>query len=366
MKNFASVALVWLSPLLIPLPASADELVLPAPALRALGLRPVRHAPVLSRATHPDPTPGTLWPVTFKSQAHSIAQNYVQHQDYGGGQYYHGGCDLRTVARSWAVAPIDGVLEGGYYGYETQADGQDVKWWKPWDGSPEASLYFELAVVSDDGYRYELHHVDPMTLPQETVRWLDQGGVRVTAGAKLAHVAKWPGDYDHVHFNLVRPDGVHVNPEAFSQALPVIVDSIAPRILAAFTIDAQNRVAALRDGARIAANVTEIVVETTETRDGNAYVQTPPLFQARFDSGEVTGEDFRKTLTGADGAWRDIRQVFLPKLRTPSGATIRNAGNYGEGQFLVRIPLPRTAHGPFEVRLEDTAGNAAVLRATRD
>lgn len=341
---------------------SADELRLPRSELVSLGMKPVKFSPhfSLSPSTSPrtEPESGRPWPVTFKSQEHSIAQNYVQHQDYGSGQYYHGGCDLRAEPRSWATAPVDGILEGGYYGYDTEADGQDVKWWKAWDGHPTASLYFELAIITPDGYRYELHHVDPMTLPTDTVRALNTGGVRVTSGTKLALVAKWPTSYDHVHYNIVRPDGVHMNPEAYSVEVP---DHEAPKILGVYAIQNAGVVLEVSENTTLPKATKEFAVVTTESRDGNGYVQTPPWFDLTFTTGKKSGWDFRKTLSDAAGKWIDIRNVFLEEIRPPHGRRIKNSGNYGKGQFIVRVPMPTDARGDFILSVGDTAGNVSTL-----
>lgn len=351
--------------------ASASELVLPREKLKALGLKPTIRGPAPKAAEKSLPARNTLWPVTFKSTAHSIAQNYVQHQNYGDGQYYHGGCDLRAEPRSWAVAPISGTLEAGYYGYETQIDGQDVKWWKPWNGRPTASLYFEVAVTDENGFRYELHHVDPLTLPANVVQLLNESlrtgtPARVEAGMRLALVSKWPTEYDHVHYNIVRSDGVRVNPEFVSQTIPEITDTVAPHLIGVFAITGSGRTLDVAENSRLPRDTVELVVATTETRNGNAYVQTPPFFELAFASGEKSGWDFRQWLGDASGAWIDIRRVFLNEIRTPTQGRLRNSGNYGEGQFLVRIPVPSRAHGAFTLTVGDTVGNSAVRSATID
>ncbi len=343
--------------------AGADELRLSRSELRALGLKPVLNNRASGNIAYAEPARGTEWPIVFKSQAASIAQNYVQHQDYGTGQYYHGGCDLRTEPYSAARAPIAGKLEAGYYGYETASDGQDTKWWKPWDGKPTASLYFEIAVIDEAGYRYEMHHVNPLTLPSDIVALLNAdltkpGTAKVEAGRILAYVAKWPSEYDHVHFNLIRPDGLHMNPERYS--VPVS-DHEAPRIIGVYSVDAKGKVGELREGGRLPVGIRELVVATTESRDGNEYVQTPPYVFLIFSTGEKAGWDFRNWLGDATGKWVDIRNFFRDEIRTPSRKTIRNTGNYGVGQFLIRVPVPAGAAGSFRLSVGDTAGNLAEM-----
>ncbi len=345
----------------------ADERILSEKELLTLGLKPVARVRV-NKKTLTDPERGAPWPVTFKSQAASIAQNYVQYQNYGTGQYYHGGCDLRAEPYSEMRAPVSGKLEAGYYGYKTESDGSDTKWWKAWDGKPTDSLYFEVAVVTDTGYRYEMHHVNPKTLPGDIVSLLNAGiknpgSVRVEAGRLLAYVSKWSSEYDHVHYNIVRADGVRMNPEQFSVE---VTDTQAPKILETYAIDSKGKGVPLVEGASVPKTSNELVVLTTESRDGNQYVQTPTYLSVVFESGEASGWDFRTWLADANGKWVDIRNFFIPSLRTTTRKTVSTYGNYGEGQFLIRLPLPLNATGRFQLIVGDTAGNQTVMNLVRD
>lgn len=346
--------------------AIADERVLPREIFQQMGFRPVLRAsrPVRSfpaRGFEASLSTGLPWPVQFKDEAHTIAQNYVNFQDYGGGAYFHKGCDLRTQPHSWVIAPVSGVLEGGYYGYETHEDGSQTKFWNPWKGDAHPDPYFELAIVTDEGYRFELHHVDVMDLPQETIAALNKGGVRVPAGARIGHVLEWNfGDYDHIHYNVFAADGTIINPEAHSVA---VRDTVAPAIQGVYALYGNGRVSDVREGLVLDQGVREIVVATTESRNNDAYVQTPPFAGIAFQNGPSFAWDFRESLTAPGGGFPDLRKVFASRLRTPSGQLLRTIGNYGKGLFLMRLPVAQGVSGQFVVRVADTAGNFSQVAA---
>ena len=342
---------------------SADESVRPQIYFRARGYVAV------STTTHPlrralRDLPGLLpWPVVFQDAAHTIAQNFVNFQDYDGASpYFHQGCDLRSAGDSEVVAPVDGILEGGYYGYTNLPTGAMQKQWQPWNGQTHADPYFELAIVTEDGYRFEMHHVDSQKLPAFTVQALNQGHVRVKAGTVIGKVNAWafPG-YSHVHYNIIRPDGVFANPEYYSIPLP---DHTAPAILGVFALTPDGKATALRPGEVLPFHPAQFVVASTESHDRDAYVQTPPIARIHFASGGSFAWNFRQWLVGPDGHFPDIRQVFdLDGLALPDGRRLETFGQYGKGMFLIRLPVGAADHGEFEIALADTTGNSSVFRA---
>jgi len=349
MKNF-----ILLLVLCVGASATADERFLPKATLLKMGYKPFvsaaqsaklglsRTAPALQR--------NLQWPVEFEDAAHSIAQNYVNFQQYGGTQaYFHGGCDLRANADSWVTAPVTGTLEAGYYSYAENEDGSSQKYWKPWTGQTHDDPYFELAIVTADGYRIELHHVNSTNLPASTIAALNKGGVVIQAGTKVGHVYYWPdGEYHHVHYNIHKPDGTIVNPEAYSIEVP---DHVAPTIVNVYAKTSDGRSQVLRESETAQGNVDEIVVATTETRDNSVYVQTPPYAAIKFANGHSFAWDFREQLLGPDGHWPDLRKVFLDSINGSE-----TFGQYGKGMFLMRLPTANQK-GAFTIEVGDTAGN---------
>jgi hypothetical protein len=343
--------------------AYGNERFLPKETLLEMGYRPYRaqSAPPESFSALNELPTDLPWPVRFQDEGHTIAQSFVQFQDYGSGAYFHGGCDLRTLANAPVVAPVNGVLEGGYYSYSSNPDGSTTKYWKAWKESElHDDLYFELALTTDDGYRFELHHVDPMHLPPSTVAALNHGNIKIKKGIRIATVHPWDSDYHHVHYNVIAPDGHIINPEAHSV---LVTDTLAPEILGVFGLNLQSQYLHLTGDQSIAIPLLkEIVVVTRERKNFSRYYQTPPYVALTFDSGESVAWDFRQMLW-IENAFPDIRQVFLPSLDSDDGLHYQNFGNYGAGQFLMRLKMPN-ARGPFHIDVSDIAGNSVSFRAT--
>ncbi len=72
------------------------------------------------------------------------------------------------------------------------------------------------------------------------------------------------------------------------------------------------------------------------------YVQMP--LAAVWTNGENREVvfDFRETLTDTTGNWADIRNLFLDQIQFGITTWVNN-GNYGKGQFVMRIRRPTKA-----------------------
>lgn len=334
--------------------AKADENILPASKLLAMGYREWKPAHLLNQ---PQILAHTLpWPVRFQDASHQIGNAMAQFQPFGGVPYFHGGCDLRVEAGADVLAPVGGKLEAGHYGYDTNADGSLKKYWMPWpeEGNP---TYFEVAVVAENGIRYEFHHMDRDTLPDSIVNKLNAGGGTVEAGTLLGHVIEWPGgEYHHTHYNVILPDETRVNPEFVSTLLP---DTLAPNILASYAVMPDKSVVDFGQGLFRSAP-TEIVISVVDKMNNNVYEHAPVFASLKFASGEESTWDFREKLIGADGKFPNLFSFFKDSLTTPNGRRIYTEGGYGMGKSLVRIKVPN-GHGVFSIQIGDMAGNISTL-----
>jgi hypothetical protein len=341
--------------LLLTVSAMANELILPEAELRRQGYAPYEGLPARESAGLPE-AHSLPWPVQFQDAAHTIGNSMAQFQPFDTPPYFHGGCDLRTRAGAEIVSPVSGRLEAGHYGYSTNPDGSMKKFWKPWPQAGDAA-YFEVAVISEDGIRYEFHHVNRSTLPADIVARLNGQDRFVTAGTLLGHVIRWMGlEYHHAHYNVILPGEGRVNPEFVSTLLP---DSLAPEMGAVFALFADGRVEEFGDGLFLQAP-REFVVETQDRQDNNIYVHPPSLARLSFSSGQKTEWDFRETLLSPAGKFPVLSEFFLASLRSPQGRQYRTEGGYGTGKSLVRLAVPAGARGAFTIELADVAGNRAV------
>jgi hypothetical protein len=350
----ARLAALMLLPPLLRSQSHADERIRPTSVLLAEGYKPVAGVSV-ARETSLPPAHALSWPVRFQDPEHTLGNVMAQFQPFGD-PYYHGGDDLRVDAGADISAPVDGMLEAGAYSYSAHPDGSLEKFWKPWPQTGDPT-YFEVAVVADDGIRYEFHHVDRDTLPADIVAKLDAGGGRMAKGTLLGHAIEFPmAGYNHVHYNIILPNGTRVNPEYASALLP---DHLAPTILHAFAVsgsgDAQDFA-----GGRVAPGVSEFVLHVVDKQDSNIYEHPPAYARLKFESGAQTLWDFRSTLTGPQGAFPPLWDFFRESIQSPAG-NFTTEGGYGTGASLIRLKVPAGARGAFTIEVGDIAGNTSTL-----
>ncbi|MBI3556239.1 MAG: peptide-methionine (S)-S-oxide reductase MsrA [Deltaproteobacteria bacterium] len=342
-------------------PAGADELLLSRAQLAQQGFGPVANQMALAPSA-PDYAAHSLpWPVPFEDAHHTIGNVMTQFQDYGGGAYYHGGDDLRVQDLEWVTAPITGKLEAGHYGYNTNADGSNTKFWKAWPQTGD-HMYFEVALIDEQGYRFELHHIDRDSLPAEIVAALNAGGGTIAKGTRLGRVVHWPNSdtddtiYNHTHYNIVAPDGIHLNPEHYSA---LIGDNLPPDVSQIYAVGADGRATEFGDG-RLSNRPDEVVVVASDKLGENIYTHTPAYSRVVFENGAEQVWDFRERLATADGKFPPIWEFLRESLTTPSGEVLRTQGDYSSRSFLLRLRLPKDAHGKFRVEIGDATGNVTV------
>ncbi len=352
--------------LLTALPSGANERIKSREALLAEGYqyRAISSPFDLVADQNVLPAPHALaWPVKFQDESHSLGNVMAQYQPFGAPPYFHGGCDLRVDAGADIHAPVAGRIEAGHYSYTALETGELQKYWKPWPQEGDAT-YFEVSVIADDGTRFEFHHVNETTLPEEVVAMLNAGGGRVSAGQVIGHVITWPdGDYHHTHYNIILPSGRRVNPEFASVLLP---DHVAPRIIAAFAVEGVQVGASPFADGHFTVAPREFIFSIIDQLDGGVYEHPPALAVLRFASGQEVKWDFRQVLATSDGSFPVLRDVFAIDLALIDGSTTSTEGGYGTGQSLIRFKVPAQASGAFTLEFSDIAGNTSRLSGVID
>lgn len=349
--------------------ARANERIRPRAQLLREGYLPVSYpkqpTTKLSYGNLPA-SPGSLnWPVDFADASHTLGNNMLQFQNYGSEPYYHGGCDLRTKDGAEVRAPVAGHLEAGHYSYDTNSDGSLRKYFRAWPKTGPA-LSFEVAIITDEGFRFEFHHIDRDTLPTEIVQMLDRGGGRVVEGQIIGHVITWPVEgvdgelYHHTHYNIVAPNGIRYNPEYYSRML---IDQKAPALHGVYALDANGRGIALHNDERIPQPIPrEFVVATTDQRASNVYTQAPLYVALKFSRGDEVVWDFRHRLLNPTDQFAAIWDVFKESLAIGGGRVLRTQGDYNNNFFLYRLKTPASAGGDLTFTVQDASGNATVFR----
>ncbi|MEQ1665431.1 MAG: hypothetical protein ABL927_08665 [Bdellovibrionales bacterium] len=342
----------------------ADELIYSKSELKQLGYKkvsihtqPIRH--FMSTDNNNLLEEKLIWPIQFQDESHSLGNNMSQFQNYGGSQsYFHGGCDLRTKQNAPIYAPISGKVEAFYYSYNQRDDGSLEKFKKPNGGDPH---YFEVSIITPDGHRFEIHHIDPNTLTPELASSLKSNDPHVTQNQLLGNVVYWPvsgvdgQNYHHIHFNMIAPDGTILNPEAYE---PLINDTIAPHIEKVFAKTTQSKQAiVLTSGQSLPAGTTELLVLGWDQKNNSVYTQAPSKVALLFQNGANSIWDFTRHLNLNNGQFPNIHNVFADQVKANDGNTYQTKGNYEENQFIYRLVVPADASGPFQIHLGDAAGN---------
>lgn len=143
----------------------------------------------------------------------SIGHNMQSFQDYGGSPYWHDGLDIRSVVDQPMYASAGGKVV-------------NIENYQP--GNP---MYWEIAILDDEGFVWKYHHVDRKTIPAEIFQAYKNGG-SVKAGTFIGNVVRWPvssfGEvYHHLHLLVVAKDGKYINPFLMMEPLS---DTKAPVI----------------------------------------------------------------------------------------------------------------------------------------
>ncbi len=310
--------------------------------------------------TETDPFPfephSLPWPVAFADNAHTIGNSMAQFQPFSSPPYFHGGVDIRTETKFEVTTPVSGWLEAGHYSYTTQPNGSMKKFFKPWPqtGSP---VYFEVAVTTSEGIRFEFHHMDRDRLPANIVSKLNQGHTWVEAKTVLGHAVYFSSDYNHIHYNVILPDETRINPEFVA---PLIADKTPPKILGSYAIMANQNTVTLDQPLR--GLPKEFIVATIDQFDLGPYEHPPVFAQVLFENGAQSTWDFTQKLLGPDLNFPTLSSFYKDRLKTPDGEWLTTQGGYGDGTSLIRLPVPATAKGSFTIKLSDIAGNTSEIK----
>lgn len=151
-------------------------------------------------------------------------------QDYYGTYGFHHGLDLQVPAGTAVFAPVGGKVTLDYY--------------YPRFKSPYT---FRVSIEAADGLRWELHHVDPATVPA-AVRTAAAHGGAIAEGEFVARIsdASSVGLPSHVHVDVIDAAGIHQNPLRF---LPPLADKVAPLILGVYVVGENGQAVAQQLGS---------------------------------------------------------------------------------------------------------------------
>lgn len=353
-----SYLILALSVLFFSLPNFASELILTKTEALKQGFQKSTTEQFNSFADTHLPEKNSLpWPVKFMDEKHTIGNSMVEYQSYSSDAYFHGGDDLRVTTEGEVKAPMDGIIQGHYYSYVTDPQtGQLTKYSKPMSEGGD-DLYFEVSIQAPNGVFVELHHVNPNSLPTTIHNLILNGGGPIHQGDVVGYASIWPttryGErYNHIHYNIISPAGINLNPEYYSEAL---TDNIAPVIKNIFAIYKNKKVEVLDQ--KLNGLPDEIIVSSIDQKGDNIYPLPPTLIEVRWIQDQQVSWDFTQNLFNNLNIFPDIRNVYAATLRLSDGRTFTTQGNYTNTQFLFRLKIPPTATSPLTLSVKDSSGN---------
>jgi hypothetical protein len=165
------------------------------------------------------------WPV--RGVPPSVMNTVSALQMYGSKPGFHHGLDLQAPAGTKIYAPVSGVVATRYY-YK-----------KP---SPYT---YEVSITTENGYRWEFHHIDAESIPLDIRQLAEQRGV-VHQGAVLGDIydASHLNIPPHVHINVIDAEGYYHDPLKF---FPSLADPQPPVIKGIYLVDDRNHVVAAEE-----------------------------------------------------------------------------------------------------------------------
>ncbi|MEY4630993.1 MAG: hypothetical protein RIQ81_1113 [Pseudomonadota bacterium] len=273
------------------------------------------------------------WPFPLLSIGHTNAS----YQYYGGEPYFHHGLDIRGDAGTPVVASAGGKVV-------------NIENYMP--GNP---AYWEVAVLDDEGYLWQYHHVEKESIPSAIWNaW--RSGAKIAPGTTIGEIYRWSvssfGErYDHVHLNVLGTGASYLSPFMF---LDELNDNSAPAIIASGVLkggrDWGDR--PVEGDYSIHATIHDLILH-------DKYVVPPHRVEVAIDGGtpEVVW-DFQ-TLPDPTTPERHVEELFVPDM---------TCGNYTCRRLTIDIGFVKDGRrrfpdkpGRHEARIiaRDFAGNTA-------
>ncbi len=310
---------------------------------RTLRLESMATAPATApQSTHP-------WPFPPLSIGHTSAS----YQNYSGEPYFHHGLDVRGAAGT----PILAAVGGRVTNIENYI--------------PGVSAYWEIAVLDDEGYLWQYHHVEKASIPADVWNSWRNGG-RVETGAKLGEIFRWGNSsygerYDHLHLNVIAAGGTFMSPFLFLENLP---DNAAPAIMAAGVL--QNGRALDEGGHDEVVGPYSLYATIHDLILHDKYVVPPHRIEIAIDGGASELVWDFQTLPGKTNINIDVEDFFVPAMTcgdytcrqltidlgfVPSGRHGNSPTEQGEKSTLRGFPTTPGQHNAV-ITAWDFAGNS--------
>jgi len=323
-----------------------------------------------------------LWPLpSAENLTHPhFGANFPQAQ-WMGAHYFHAGLDLIADHGTPVQATVSGFIEAGYYSYEDRPHGHYYlnKTFIPLretlssnHGKDIHPFRFEVAIIDNDGFRHEYHHIDPSSLSVELRGKILRRG-RVQKGETIGNVMGIseiePGrTYDHIHYNVVSPSGIHLNPMLFTPAVPDQSPPTIQNVYYSLNKKCQTGIGDLFGSTQelVPGGTDLILIKASDRIEGNPFSLGLHKFSVTYSRAPLNSfsYDFIQDLFLIDELI-DYRKVYHKRFCLEAGMDrpIQIQGSTNR-EFYYRVPVPEGYAGEIEVSVEDFVGNRAEKTLT--
>lgn len=260
------------------------------------------------------------WP--FKPFGKSCPVGHISHsfQHYSGEPYFHHGIDIRMPANTDVFSSTGGKVVN----IENYVSGND--------------LYWEIAIVDEQGFLWQYHHVDRSSIPSNIFDAY-KTGIAIPSGTLIGQVVYWPvtaygKNFHHIHVNVLDRNKSFVNPLLF---LSPLEDSTAPTIENIYFV-ADEGTNALSPN-NLSGNI-DIIVAAEDKMDEQPYQLTVYKIEYEIES-EDKKHKLPKTklwqfdhLPGGNDINKDVYTVYKEYFYS-SGDYLSTSGNYYNRKFYI-------------------------------
>lgn len=229
------------------------------------------------------------WPVKVLSIGHTMAS----YQNYGSvaSAYFHHGLDIRADAGSDVIASRGGKVV-------------NIENYMP------GPSYWEVAILDDEGFVWQYHHVDRQSIPKEIFDAYHNGN-KIPDGAKIGKVVYWGivsfGErYHHIHLNILGAGKTYLNPFSF---LDPLNDTKKPEI---------SNITLIQNGKKVNGNSVSgkysIAAELKDWILSSVYINPPNEIKITIDGNAPQTVWKFDSLPGGDSNTALVNQFFVPSL----------------------------------------------------
>lgn len=258
------------------------------------------------------------WPIAPVDKPSPLGHVCHSYQNYGGQPYFHHGIDIRRAAHSDIFASTGGKVVN----IENYVPGND--------------LYWEIAILDDNGFLWQYHHVDRKTIPQEIFR-AEKTGTSIASGTLLGRIVYWPAqaygmNFHHIHVNVLDGNGNYINPLRF---LVAPFDLTPPRIKEIFFL--RNEGSTTVSPQTLSGDI-DIIVQAEDLMDKEPYQLT--IYKLEYEVRSAQGKvhlprtplwQFDRLPKGND-IHEHVHTIYKSSFRD-GGKRRRTSGNYRQREF---------------------------------